>query len=215
MRKPRLLDLYARAQGTSVGYARAGFAVTASDIGTYAKHPEIETFITANALDVLDDVAFCRTFDVITGSPPCQLHTKAWKIQQNDHPDLIPPTRKRMQRIGRPYVIENVPGAPLVDSFELCGCMFPALNVYRERWFEASDDLKFTPPHHVIHAQRTTKMGRPPKPGERMHVVGNFSGAAEARLAMGIDWMSRDNLREAVPPAYTEWIGRRMLDQLT
>lgn len=210
----RSLDLFARAQGTSVGYARAGWEVTASDIDTYDKHPEVADWITADALDILDDVAFCRTFQLITLSPPCQLHTLAQRIQGNLHPDLIQPCRERLAAIGVPYVIENVPGAPLDHPVELCGCMFPELNVYRARWFEEGNGLLLEQPAHRPHTQRNTKMGRPPKPGERMHVVGNFSGVAQARLAMGIDWMTRDNLREAVPPAYTRLIGEQAMRQL-
>jgi DNA (cytosine-5)-methyltransferase 1 len=147
-------------------------------------------------------------FDAIAGSPPCQAHTLAQKLMGNEHPDLIEPTRLAMVASGKPYIIENVPGAPLVEPLELCGAMF-GLGTYRHRLFESNVPL--TAPTHPIHSARTTKMGRPPVDGEMMHVVGNFSGVAKAKVAMGIDWMNRDGLRESIPPSYTEYLGRQLL----
>jgi DNA (cytosine-5)-methyltransferase 1 len=129
---------------------------------------------------------------------------------KNEHPDLIGPGRILLQELGLPYVMENVKGSPLLDPVELCGCMFPSLNVYRERLFEFGFWPGIDQPAHRPHIEPLVKMGRPPKPGHRMHVVGNFSGVAEARKAMGIDWMTRDGLREAIPPAYTEKIGKSL-----
>ncbi|WP_030149523.1 hypothetical protein, partial [Mycetocola saprophilus] len=123
-------------------------------------------------------------------------------------PDFIDATRAAFELIGKPWVIENVPGAPLHDPVELCGAMF-GLGTYRHRLFESNIDL--TAPEHPEHVAKVTKMGRPPVAGEFMHVVGNFSGVAEARAAMGIDWMTRDGLREAIPPAYSEWVGRHLI----
>ncbi len=110
-------------------------------------------------------------------------------------------------------MIENVPGAPLENPVELCGCNFPNLRTYRPRLFESNVEIpvrKCRP-----HTSKTAKMGRPPLPEEYMHVVGNFSGVAMGRKAMGITWMSRDELREAIPPAYTEFIGLQLLCYLT
>lgn len=87
--------------------------------------------------------------------------------------------------------------------------MFPKLSTYRHRLFESNIPL-VTPPHSE-HRHKNAKMGRRPNPGEWMHVVGNFSGVAQAREAMGIDWMTRDELREAIPPAYTEYLGRQLI----
>lgn len=210
--KPKLLDLFAGAQGAAVGYARAGFEVHAVDIEPHDRHPEIASFTTADAFEVLADVGYCRGFDVITASPICRRHTKAQRLRANNHPDQITPTREALHAIGRPYVIENVPGAPLHNPIELCGCMFPGLRTYRERWFE-SPLLTLAPPHGP-HRAPLAKMGRRPRPGEYMHVVGNFSGADEGRRAMGIDWMTRDDLREAIPPAYTQWVGEQLMEQL-
>lgn len=120
------------------------------------------------------------------------------------HPRLIAPTRELLIESGLPYVIENVVPEneekdedPLIDPIELCGAMF-GLGTYRHRLFESN--MPITAPDHPAHTARTTKMGRPPVDGEFMHVVGNFSGVAQAKKAMGISWMTRDGLRESIPP---------------
>jgi DNA (cytosine-5)-methyltransferase 1 len=129
----------------------------------------------------------------------------------NEHPDLIEPTRELLEQIGLPYVIENVPGAPLEGPFELCGAMFQ-LGTYRHRLFETNFYVEV--PEHPNHVARTTKMGRKPVDGEMMHVVGNFSGVEKAKKAMGIDWMTRDGLRESIPPAYTRHIGADLMEEV-
>ncbi|MHD0300154.1 hypothetical protein RCF19_30060 [Rhodococcus qingshengii] len=151
-------------------------------------------------------------------SPPCQAKTKAQKIMSRKHPRLIAPTRELLIESGLPYVIENVVPEdeekdedPLIDPIELCGAMF-GLGTYRHRLFESN--MPITAPDHPEHTARTTKMGRPPVDGEFMHVVGNFSGVAQAKKAMGISWMTRDGLRESIPPAYTHHIGRQLMAQL-
>jgi DNA (cytosine-5)-methyltransferase 1 len=102
-------------------------------------------------------------------------------------------------------------GSPLINPVLLCGCMF-GLGTYRHRLVESN--FYVTPPNHPAHEAATTKMGRKPKDGEFMHVVGNFSGIAKARKAMGIDWMTRDEIREAIPPAYGEFIGRAAIQHI-
>lgn len=203
---PKLLDLFSGAGGCSAGYAAAGFTVTGVDIAPHPSYPF--EFVQADVLDVLADRDYLAQFDAFAASPPCQAYTRARKLRGNSHPDFIPPTREALAATGKPYVIENVPGAPLISPVEYCGAMFPGLRTYRHRLFESNVPL--TPPTHPEHVARTTKMGRPPQPGEFMHVVGHFSGVAQARVAMGIDWMGQDDLREAVPPAYTEHIGRQV-----
>jgi DNA (cytosine-5)-methyltransferase 1 len=160
-------------------------------------------FIRADAMAI--DFA---KFDFVWASPPCQAYTLCQRIQNNEHPDLVDPTRALLKKSGALWCIENVPGAPLVDPIELCGAMF-GLKTYRHRLFECS--FPITPPNHPEHAAPVTKMGRPVRDGEFIHVVGNFSGVSKAREAMGISWMPRDKLREAIPPAYAEFIGRAAL----
>ncbi|SDY71715.1 DNA (cytosine-5)-methyltransferase 1 [Saccharopolyspora shandongensis] len=208
-RRPRLLDLYSCAGGAGMGYHRAGFDVVGVDIAPQPRYPF--EFHQADALEFL--AAHGHEFDAIHASPPCQAFTNAQRIRGNDHPDLIAPTRDLLIATGRPWVIENVEGAPLHNPVMLCGAMFPQLKVYRHRLFETNFPL--SAPAHPEHVARLTKMGRPPRPGEFMHVVGNFSGVQAARDAMGIDWMTRDTLREAIPPVFTEYIGAALLAEAT
>lgn len=206
---PKLLDLYCCQGGASQGYVAAGFTVTGVDIDPQPRYPF--EFAQADAISFL--LTYGPEFDAIHASPPCQAHTRAQKIQQNDHPDLIEPTRSALRLVGKPYVIENVPLAPLHHPVELCGAMF-GLETYRHRLFEVGG-WSLSVPEHPEHTARTTKMGRPPQAGEYMHVVGNFSGTARAREIMGMPWASRDGLREAIPPAYTEYIGRQLIEAVS
>jgi DNA (cytosine-5)-methyltransferase 1 len=206
--KPRLLDLFCGAGGAGMGYHRAGFDVVGVDINPQPRYPF--EFHQGDALKFL--LEHWEEFDAFHASPPCQAWTLAQRIQGNEHPDFVTATRSAFQLIGAPYVIENVEGAPLWHPITLCGASFRGLRVYRHRLFESSHVL--TEPLHIEHMWPIRKMGRKPLPGEFMHVVGNFSGVDQAREAMGIDWMTRDELRESIPPAYTEWIGAQLLDAL-
>jgi len=211
--RPRLLDLFCGAGGAAVGYNRAGFDVVGVDIAPQPHYPF--EFHQGDALKYL--LEHWREFDHFHASPPCQAFTNAQKIRGNDHPDYIEATRRAFDLIRRASprrqtVIENVPGSPLERPVTLCGADF-GLTTYRHRLFECSFDAKRPVPHEE-HVAPLAKMGRPPKPGEFMHVVGHFFGVREARAAMGIDWMSRDELAESIPPAYTEWIGRQLLDAI-
>lgn len=197
-RKPRALDLFCCAGGAGMGLHRAGFEVVGVDIEPQPNYPF--EFHQSDALTF--DLG---GFDFIWASPPCQAHTLAQRIRKNTHPDLIEPTRARLRAAGAPYCIENVPGAPLIDPITLCGAMF-GLRTYRHRLFEASFPL--SAPNHPEHTAPMRKMGRPVQDGEFMHIVGNFSGAELAREIMQMPWASRDELREAIPPAYSEFIGR-------
>lgn len=189
-----------------MGYHRAGFEVVGIDIEPQPHYPF--EFHQADALAVLSEYPWDQDWVAVHASPPCQAYSNAQKLRGNVHPDLIGPTRELLESTGLPYVIENVVGAPLRDPVTLCGAMF-GLRTYRHRLFETNWEL--AAPEHPPHVARTTKMGRPPGDGEFMHVVGNFSGVAEAREAMGIDWMPGHRMREAIPPAYTEWIGAQLL----
>lgn len=186
-----------------MGYHRAGFEVVGVDIARQPRFPF--EFIQADALAYL--IAHGHEFDVIHASPPCQAFTQAQRIQNNEHENYIDPVRSLMPP-GVPYIIENVLNAPLIDPITLCGAMF-GLRTYRHRLFESN--VPIVAPPHPEHVARNAIMGRRPKPDEFMHVVGNFIGVDEAKIAMGIDWMTRNGLREAIPPAYTEWIGSQIL----
>lgn len=185
-----------------MGYYRAGFDVTGIDIKPQKNYPF--TFIQADAMTFPLD-----GFDAVHASPPCQAYTamKVWSTKE--HPDLVDAVRERLEASGLPYVIENVPGAPLNNPIVLCGVMFD-LMVYRHRLFETNKPLH-PHPHPHPHKARPIKAGRPVREGEIITVVGNFSDVKYARKAMGIDWMTRNELSQAIPPAYTEFIGKQLV----
>lgn len=207
--RPRLLDLFCGAGGAAMGYHRAGFDVVGVDINPQPHYP-FEFY----EADVFNFAFAPCEFDAIHASPPCQAYSDLkTSVADGAYPKLIEPVRSMLCATGLPYIIENVEGAPLVNPVTLCGGMFPGLRVYRHRLFESN--LRLTTPDHQPHAAPLRKMGRRPQPGDFMHVVGNFSGVEQARRAMGIDWMSRDELREAIPPAFTEYLGRQLLAHLS
>jgi DNA (cytosine-5)-methyltransferase 1 len=204
----RLLDLFCCAGGAAMGYHRAGFdEIVGVDIAPQPRYPF--AFVQADALEYV--AKHGQEFDAIHASPPCQGYSRTQSLQGNDHPMLIEDTRKLLQATGKPYVIENVKGAPLKDTTLLVGSMF-GLQTMRPRLFETNFDLPFVlaPPPHARHAE----MGRKPKAGEYVHVVGHISDIAYCRDAMGIDWMNGKELSQAIPPSYTEWIGRHLIEQL-
>lgn len=205
--KPRLLDLYCCEGGAGMGYSRAGFEVVGVDVKPQPRYPF--EFVRADVLSL--SVEFLRGFDAIHASPPCQRYSKAQRLQGREHPDLIEPTRAKLRAVGRPYIIENVEGSPLLAPITLCGAMF-GLRTYRHRIFETS--WLALAPGHPPHTAPLRKMGRPIRDGEFMHIVGNFSGVAQAKAIMDMPWADRDGLREAIPPAYTEWLGKQLLAHL-
>ena len=194
-----------------MGYFRAGFdEIVGVDIEAQPRYPF--KFIQAGALEYLAEHG--HEFDAIHASPPCQFATMAgrqWRSQGREYPNLIEPTRELLQTIGVPWVIENVPGAPLLNPTILNGAMFGLL-VRRTRWFETSFPIKF---FLLPTEQRSTfRMGRPIKEGQPITPVGHFSNVAYARKEMGIDWMTGSELAQAIPPAYCEFIGKALLDVL-
>lgn len=198
-----------------MGYHQAGFDVVGVDIAPQPRYPF--EFHRGDALVFLRRHG--HKFAAVHASPPCQLYSNAERINPHrpetmlfpmpTHPDLIGPTRDLLIEIASPWVMENVPGAPLESPIELCGASF-GLGTYRHRLFESP--LTLVAPEHTEHLVPLTKMGRAPIAGEMMHVVGNFIGVKQARVAMGIDWMTRDGLREAIPPAYTKHIGLQLIE---
>ena len=216
-RKPRMLDLFCCAGGAGVGYSKAGFDVVGVDIDPQPRYPL--PFIRTDALDL--DPKFIATFDAIHASPPCQSYSDLAKRNGNAHewPRLIEPVREMLIRSGLPYIIENVDGAPLLNPIVLCGTMFKGLRVLRHRLFEANFPI-IRPPHkkHPICHTFDKRKGQFGKTNEMRDFVsvnggGNCSVAA-ARDAMGINWMTKNELNEAIPPAYTQFIGEQLLAQM-
>jgi C-5 cytosine-specific DNA methylase len=218
MRKPRLLDLFCCAGGAGVGYSRAGFEVVGVDIKPQPSYPL--PFIQADALTL--DPKFIALFDAVHASPPCQAYSDLAKRNGNadEWPRLIEPVREMFIRCGLPYVIENVSGAPLLHPVVLCGTMFPALRVLRHRLFEAN--FQIVPPSHKKHPRchtfdrRKSHYGKTDEWKDFVSVNGGGNcTVAAARDAMGIDWMTKDEINESIPPAYTLFIGQQLLRYLS
>ena len=209
----RLLDLFCAAGGAGMGYHRAGFEVIGVDINPQPNYPF--EFVQADCLTL--DANYLRGFDAIHASPPCQAHTNkqpTWgraRTHWIDHQDLIPQTRAILVEAGRPYIIENVEGAPVDHSVMLCGTQF-GLRIAKHRLFETS--FRVTPP---LWGCDHSDVYNPWK--------GKGRSAAEFREAQGTPWIpmgggaSRKagvtgDLYNAIPPAFTEYLGRQMITHI-
>jgi DNA (cytosine-5)-methyltransferase 1 len=211
------LDLYCGAGGAAKGYADAGWDVTGVDIAPQPHYPY--PYTRQDALAYLRGVAWGLGdgYDAIHASPPCQAYSDLQKQSKRAYPDLVAPTRLLLEEIGLPYVIENVVGAPLRDPVMLCGSMF-GLGVQRHRLFETNWPLLVpqcwhgaTPPRYEIQRHGERYLSR------YAAVYGTGGGKAREHwaTAMGITWMTPPELAQAIPPAYTEFIGAELLRQVT
>ena len=205
MKKYKLLDLFCGAGGAAMGYYEAGFEVVGVDIKPQPRYPF--KFIQADALEYP-----LNGFDIYHASPPCQAYSKCTGIAyRNNHSRHISDIRKRFKKTGKPYVIENVEGARyiLIQPIMLCGSMFN-LPIRRHRYFEIHPLLMFLIPpcNHKPNPVYITGTPRP-KHGPRKDPP-----AAVKREALGTPWMTIKNMDEAIPPAYTEFIGRRLLKEI-
>lgn len=205
MSRPRLLDLFCGAGGAAMGYHRAGFEVVGVDIAPQPHYPF--AFIQADAL-----MWWIGGFDAIHASPPCQAYSWSARRWNVERADLLDDTRERLRMAGVPFVIENVPGAPLLEPAVLCGRMF-GLPLIRHRLFETNWQL-WPLPGHPRHVGLIGKGQAVTVAGHGGDNVRGNGGRAAKRAAMGIDWMTDVELNEAIPPAYTEWIGRQLIAAL-
>lgn len=231
--RPRLLDLFCGAGGVAVGYHRAGFDVVGVDIKPQKNYPF--EFHQADCLDVLasyvDGGEWFYTLPslaAIHASPPCQRYSAITRVhgRSAEHPDLVAPTRNLLIATGLPYVFENVEGAPLLNVITLCGSMFGLgaqcidgqwRQLRRHRLFEGEVPVLLSPCQHSGepigvyghggNRHNTAKSGK----GHNRGYMGNKQ---ERMQAMGIDWMTGAELSQAIPPAYTEFIGRRLMEVL-
>lgn len=219
MTKPKLLDLFCGAGGAGVGYHRAGFDVVGVDINAQSHYPFY--FIQGDAIRFV--AAHGDEFDVIHASPPCQKFSSIGKMHRSKKPkrervDLLGPIRRELVRYGKPYIIENVVGAPLLNPARVCGSAF-GLGVRRHRLFESNILLFSSECDHRSQADPIAVYGDHP---ERCRVRTDGKGGKINRAptlgagqdAMGIDWMVWKELTQAIPPAYTEFIGRQVIQHI-
>ncbi|HSS11160.1 MAG TPA: DNA cytosine methyltransferase [Acidimicrobiales bacterium] len=221
MSRPRLLDLFCGAGGAAMGYHRAGFDVVGVDIVDQPRYPF--EFHQADALTwPLDG------FDAIHASPPCQAYSVLRRANPHaEYPDLVAFTRQRLEESDVPWVMENVPGAPVRAVIVLCGSMFDlgagVRQLRRHRLFELSHAMLQPQCQHrgeAVGVYGGGPIGRYTfENGVRKGLKGRRGGyqgtMAERRQAMGVDWMTSTELNNAIPPAYTEWIGTQLIERLT
>lgn len=212
---PRLLDLFCCQGGAGKGYADAGFEVVGVDIEPQPRYPF--EFHQADAMTFPLD-----GFDVVHASPPCQSYSRMTACRPGlaeTYPDLVGPVRERLLASGLPFVIENVPGSPVRRDLELCGCQFGlrsprGLGVRRMRWFEVEPPMFFLMPAHNHTEPALPVTGHSPGKEWMAAMTDKFGeppGIEERRVAMGVEWMSRDGATECVPPAYTRFIGEALM----
>jgi DNA (cytosine-5)-methyltransferase 1 len=208
---PLLLDLFCGAGGAAMGYHRAGFDVVGVDINPQPHYPF--RFVQMDALHFWWRTSI--TPAAIHASPPCQAYSQSAQSQRNagkEYPDLLGPTRGLLTETDLPWVIENVPGAPMRPDFKLCGCQF-GLELRRERWFETSwHGFQLAAPHH--HPYPVPSVVGHGTPSWVRKQLGYNPTIHHYRAAMGIDWMNRNELSQAIPPAYTEYIGAQLLQHI-
>jgi DNA (cytosine-5)-methyltransferase 1 len=207
MRQPRLLDLFCKAGGASAGYARAGFEVVGVDIEPQPRYPF--EFHQGDAVAFL--LEHYREYDAIGASPPCRDHTALTsRVGKIGNDWLLPLTRAMLDATGKPYIIENVVGAPMRADVVLCGEMF-GLRTVRHRLFESNIPMTGIP-HPAGHRAPTATSRRRERwsAGWNVSITGDV-GVYVGPAAMGIDWMTGDELSNAIPPAYTEYLGWQLM----
>lgn len=202
----KVLDLFCGAGGSAVGLHRAGFEVIGVDVNEQSQYPYPQYI-----KDVFElDLSFFNDFDLIWASPPCQAFsfgTEVWRNRGRKYPDHISKTRELLLRTKKPFIIENLTRSPIRNDIVLCGVMF-GLNVLRHRAFEI-ELFKIKQPTHIKHKGTA-------KDGPYTTVAGHGQGKGRTTLkawqeAMGIDWITdKKMLAEAIPPAYSEYIGTEL-----
>lgn len=219
--RPKLLDLFCKAGGAGMGYHRAGFDVTGVDIA-HQKHYPFD-FIQADAIEFVKE--YGHLYDAIHASPPCQNASKSTAIAKSKgkiYPDLIPITRATLENFKIPTVIENVPGAIIRPDVVMRGTMF-GLKVLRKRYFEVNNCFILQPGimpktgsvkagdyYSIFGKGSWRKCKNDEMPKHRLNTVRESWAAA-----MGIDWfMNEAEIAEAIPPAYTEYIGKQIINYL-
>ena len=202
MSRPRIADLFCGAGGAAMGLHRAGFEVVGFDIEPQPRYPF--EFHQQDALTV--DLS---GFDAVWASPPCQRFTVMRR--DNNHVDLLTPIRPILEASGKPYIIENVPGAPMRKDSVLCGSAF-GLKVRRHRWFESNIPLGLAPPcNHKEQGRPITVTGHGggrPRPHSWKGIK------SEWPQYMGMPWATPEECAQAIPPCYSEFLGKRLMEYL-
>ena len=213
----KLLDLYSCAGGAAKGYADAGFEVVGVDIDPQPNYPY--EFHQADAISFVREHG--HEFDVIHASPPCQAFSRTKTLHDNEHPDLVALTRHALIASGKPWVIENVVGAPLVDPVRLCGTSFGMvapdvdgvpLKLVRHRLFESNIPLVGTKCEHDPNVQTASVYGAgggwTPRHRDNPDRRGGYIPHTDViKQLLGIDWMTKHEMSQSIPPKFTEFIG--------
>jgi DNA (cytosine-5)-methyltransferase 1 len=219
--RPVILDAFCKAGGAGYGYWLAGFDVIGVDIEPQRHYPF--RFVQADAIEALGSWDLSR-FAALHASPPCQSYTAArtmWSQQGRVYPDLVDVTRAGLAASGRPWIMENVPGSPLEAHVVLCGSMFgrqlvndgELYQLRRHRLFEVAGFWTMTP--QCQHRGRALGVhGNGGRQRKRRDRYGDQATHGEACALMGIEWMTTKELCQAIPPCYTEYLGRALLDEV-
>lgn len=210
--KPRLLDLFCGAGGATKGYEQAGFEVWGVDLEPQPNYCG-SRFIQADALAGSPSTLIAQNFDAVHASPPCQAYSAAAPgRKRDDHPELIEPVRALLEATGLPWVIENVPLAPLPNGFILCGSTF-GLPIIRHRLFEVSPAIESPENPHC--PQKSFGRGVTHGPGFYPYARKKWRPAwREHVMPVVWPWMTLEESGQAIPPAYTEWVGRQLFAYL-
>ena len=226
MGKPKLLDLFSCAGGAAKGYADAGFEVVGVDIDPQPRYPY--EFHQGDALAFVAEHG--HEFDVIHASPPCQTFSRTKTLHGNEHPDLVAETRDALEATGKPWVIENVVGAPLIDPLRLCGTEFGMvapdvdgvpLKLVRHRLFESNIMLTGAGGCRHDHTIQTASIygaggGWTPRHRDNPERRGGYIPHIDViKRLLGIDWMTKHELSQSIPPAFTEHVGQQLMAHIT
>jgi len=223
-----VLDLFCGGGGAGMGYRQAGFDVVGVDLVKRKSGYPAGELIQEDVLKILEETAFLRAFDLIHASPPCQTHSRTQHLRDaqgkgTTKVDLIPQTREALEKSGVPFILENVEGAPLRLDLLLCGSMFPFLSVMDDtgkRWLQRHrifelHGITIDQPHHFHETAGVRPLGI--YGSMRDNIPGGGQTARtleEAQTLMGMPWANWPTLVEAIPPAYTHYIGIRAMPQV-
>jgi DNA (cytosine-5)-methyltransferase 1 len=208
-----ILDLFCGAGGASMGYKLAGFDIIGVDISPQPHYPF--EFKQMDALTIPNSIT--QNVDAIHASPPCQAFSKLNVLwPDKEYPNLIEQVRTLLQVSGVPYIIENVPKAPLINPITLCGSMFEGLEVRRHRAFECSFPVPQLECNHARIPYAVPVYGHTGAGANRNRERerGRSNSISDWRRAMGIEWMTTNEITQAIPPAYTKYIGRYLMEAI-